>query len=173
MNLVQSSIFCALAKFRKYPPKRRHSISRRSFGENGSSGYCYCKTLCWTFYPAHWGWGGSRGARKLKLPASHTFYPWLMPLWFPFGSCVFVQNLYCKISWKVAMFGFFSPLRKPTSLHPVPLPPSHLLFFQDKTLPVHKLTQHYDPVSSQVQCQNTEASSILILLEEKKCVLSK
>ena len=123
LNFVQSSIFCALARFRKYPQKRRHFVSRRSFGENGSSGYCYCKTLCWTFYPADWGWGGSRVARKPKLPASHTYYPWLMSLQFPSGSCVFVQNLYCKISWKVAMFGFFSPLRKPTSLHPVPLPP--------------------------------------------------
>lgn len=100
------------------------------------------------------------------LPLAHA--P-LVPLWL-LRLCAepLLQNI--VVSSNVWLF--FS-LEKTHFLASCPPPPSHLLFFQDKTLPVHKLTQHYDPVSSQVQCQNTEASSILILLEEKKCVLSQ
>ena len=72
---------------------------------------------------------------------------------FPSGSHLFLQNLYNTII--IAVY----PLRKLTSLHS---PPPPLLFSQDKILPVHKLAQHYDQVSSPVLCQSTEVSSILI-----------
>ena len=112
--------------------------------------------------PCRLGVGRGKEARKPKLLVSHTFYLWLCPWIMPLPQWVLPL---CVEPLLEILRAFLPPLQPAP---PPPPPPSHQLFSQDKTLPGHKLAQHYDPVSSQVQCQNTAVSSILILLEEKK-----
>lgn len=66
------------------------------------------------------------------------------------------QRFDCKnIAWHHARHGTYHLSQQSSQMQ-------HDFDQKSTTLPVHKLTQHYDPVSSQVQCQNNEASSILI-----------